>query len=433
MTTNAELKRRQEAAVAKGVATKAIYAARAENAELWDVEGRRYIDFAAGIAVTNTGHRHPKVMAAVAEQARAFTHTCVHVAPYESYIRLAEQLNALTPGDFAKKTIFLSAGAEAVENAIKIARYATGRSAVVAFSGAFHGRTMMTMALTGKVMPYKKGFGPFPAEVFHATFPHAFHGITVERALEDLDRLFATDVDPTRVAAFIVEPVQGEGGFNIAPFEFLRAIREIADKHGILLIADEIQSGMARTGKMFGIEHAGVVPDLVTTAKGLGGGFPISAVTGRAEIMDSAHAGGLGGTYGGNPMSVAAANAVLGVIRDEELCARAAEIGERITARLTAIAARQGMEPMGDIRGLGAMQAVEFITDRASRAPDAGLTNAIVAEAEARGLILLTCGTRGNVVRLLPPLTIPFAVLEEGLDILETSIEAAITKTAAAA
>jgi len=433
MTTNAELKRRQDAAVAKGVAAKQIYAARAENAEIWDVEGKRYIDFAAGIAVTNTGHRHPKVMAAVAEQAQAFTHTCIHVSPYESYIRLAEQLNALIPGDFPKKTLFLSAGAEAVENAIKIARYATDRSAVVAFSGAFHGRTMMTMALTGKVMPYKKGFGPFPAEVYHATFPHEFHGISVERALDDLNRLFATDVDPGRVAAFIVEPVQGEGGFNVAPPEFLRAIREIADQHGILLISDEIQAGMARTGKMFGIEHSGVIPDLVTTAKGLGGGFPISAVTGRAEVMDAAHPGGLGGTYGGNPMSVAAANAVLGVIRDEDLCARAAEIGDRITARLTAIAARQGMEPMGDVRGLGAMQAVEFVTDRGSRKPDATLTNAIVAEAEARGLILLTCGTRGNVVRLLPPLTVPFDVLEEGLDILEASIEAAIQRTAAAA
>jgi len=433
MTTNAELKQRQQAAVANGVATKSIYAAKAENAELWDVEGRRYIDFAAGIAVTNTGHRHPKVMAAVAEQALAFTHTCFHVAPYESYIRLAEQLNAAVPGDFPKKTVFLSAGAEAVENAIKLARYHTGRSGVIAFSGAFHGRTMMTMALTGKVMPYKKGFGPFPAEVFHSTFPNAFHGITVERALEDLDRLLATDVDPGRVAAFIVEPVQGEGGFNIAPPEFLKAVRAIADKHGILLISDEIQAGMGRTGKMFGIEHSGVIPDMVTIAKGLGGGFPLSAVTGRADIMDSAHPGGLGGTYGGNPIGVAAANAVMQVIRDEDLCNRAVEIGERITARLTAIAARQGMEPMGDVRGLGAMQAVEFVTDRASRGPDAALTNAIVAEAEARGLILLSCGTRANVVRLLPPLTTPFDILDEGLDILEASIEAAIQRNAVAA
>jgi 4-aminobutyrate aminotransferase/(S)-3-amino-2-methylpropionate transaminase len=433
MTTNADLKARQSAAVAKGIATKAIYAARAENAEIWDVEGRRYVDFAAGIAVTNTGHRHPKVMAAVAEQAQAFTHTCVHVTPYESYVRLAERLNALAPGDFPKKTLFLSTGAEAVENAVKIARYATGRSAVVAFSGAFHGRTMLAMALTGKVMPYKKGFGPFPAEVYHATFPHAFHGLTVERALDDLERLLATDVDPARVAAFIVEPVQGEGGFNVAPPAFLKALRAIADRHGILLISDEIQAGMGRTGKMFGIEHAGVVPDLMTLAKGLAGGFPLSAVTGRAEVMDAAHPGGLGGTYGGNPMSVAAANAVLEVIRDEDLCARATEIGRRITARLDGLAKQQGMEPMGEIRGVGAMQAVEFVTDRTSRKPDAALTAAIVAEAEARGLMLLSCGTRANVVRLLPPLTIPFEVLEEGLDILEASIEGAIMKTAAAA
>ncbi|HEU0221084.1 MAG TPA: 4-aminobutyrate--2-oxoglutarate transaminase, partial [Paracoccaceae bacterium] len=431
MPTNAELKARQAAAVARGVATKAIYAARAENAELWDVEGRRYVDFAAGIAVTNTGHRHPKVMAAVAEQARAFTHTCVHVSPYETYVALAERLNALAPGDFPKKTLFLSTGAEAVENAIKIARYATGRSAVIAFTGAFHGRTMLAMALTGKVMPYKKGFGPFPAEVYHATFPHAFHGLTVERALDDLERLLAADVDPARVAAFIVEPVQGEGGFNVAPPEFLRALRDIADRHGILLIADEIQSGMARTGRMFGIEHSGVVPDLMTLAKGLGGGFPISAVTGRAELMDAAHPGGLGGTYGGNPISIAAAHAVLGIIEEEGLCARAAEIGQRIEARLKGLAERQGMEPLGEVRGLGAMQAVEFVTSRASRAPDAGLTSAIVAEAEARGLILLSCGTRANVVRLLPPLTIPFEVLDEGLDILEAAIEGAITKTAA--
>ena len=433
MTTNAELKQRQHAAVADGVASRAIYAARAENAELWDVEGRRFIDFAAGIAVTNTGHRHPKVMAAVAEQAQAFTHTCFHVAPYESYIRLAEELNAIAPGDFAKKTVFLSTGAEAVENAIKLARYHTGRSGVIAFSGAFHGRTLLGMALTGKVMPYKKGFGPFPAEVYHATFPHAFHGITVERALDDLNRLLATDVDPGRVAAFIVEPVQGEGGFNIAPPEFLKALREIADEHGILLISDEIQAGMGRTGHMFGIEHSGVVPDMVTLAKGLAGGFPLSAVTGRAEIMDSAHPGGIGGTYGGNPLAVAAANAVLKVIAEEELCARAAMIGERINARLRNLAARQDMEPMGEVRGLGAMIAVEFVTDRASRAPDAALTAAVLAEAEARGLILLSCGTRGNVVRLLPPLTTPFDILDEGLDILEASIEAAISRTAAAA
>lgn len=435
MTRTSELKARQAAAVAPGVATKSVFAVKAENAELWDAEGRRFIDFAAGIAVVNTGHRHPKVMAAVAAQAEQFTHTCFNVAPFEGYIRLAERLNALTPGDFAKKTLLVTTGAEAVENAVKVARYHTGRSAIVAFSGGFHGRTLMGMALTGKVMPYKKGFGPFPAEVYHAPFPQPLHGVGTADALAGLERLFAADVDPSSVAAFVVEPVQGEGGFNVAPKDFLVALREIADRHGILLIADEVQGGMARTGRMFSIEHSGVVPDLVTTAKGLAGGLPLSAVTGRAEIMDAPHPGGLGGTYAGNPLAVAAANAVLDVIEDEDLCARAAEIGRRLTGRLDEIAQRQGMECIGDVRGLGAMVAFELVADRATAAPDAALTNRIVAEAEARGLLLLTCGTRGNVVRLLPPLTTPMDQVEEALDIIERSIEAAVGAqgTAAAA
>ena len=329
MSTSTDLKARKAAAVPNGVGTKGIYVAKAENSELWDVDGRRYVDFAAGIAVLNTGHRHPKIMAAVAEQAHAFTHTCFHVVSYESYVRLAERLNALAPGDFAKKTLFLNSGAEAVENAIKIARYHTKRSAVVAFSGGFHGRTHMTMGLTGKVMPYKRGFGPFPAEVYHAEFPQPYHGVTTEQALADIDRLFHADVDPKSVAAVIIEPVQGEGGFNVAPFEFLRALRRLCDEHGIVLIADEVQTGVARTGKMFSIDHAGVVPDLITLAKGLGGGFPLSAVTGRATIMDAAHPGGLGGTYGGNPISIAAAHAVLDVIESEDLCGRAARVGQQ--------------------------------------------------------------------------------------------------------
>jgi 4-aminobutyrate aminotransferase len=308
MSKSGDLKIRKAAAVPAGVGSRGIYVAKAENSEIWDVDGRRYVDFAAGIAVLNTGHRHPRVMEAVAQQAQAFTHTCFHVAPYESYVRLAERLNALAPGDFAKKTLFLNSGAEAVENAIKIARYSTKRSAVIAFSGGFHGRTLMTMALTGKVMPYKRGFGPFPAEVYHAEFPQPYHGITTEQALADLDRLFHGDVDPKSVAAIIIEPVQGEGGFNVAPVDFLRALRRLCDEHGIVMIADEVQGGMGRTGKMFSIEHSGVVPDLMTLAKGLGGGFPLSAVTGRATMMDSAHAGGLGGTYGGNPISSAAAH-----------------------------------------------------------------------------------------------------------------------------
>jgi 4-aminobutyrate aminotransferase len=421
MSKSSELKARKAAAVSGGVATKGIYVARAENSELWDVDGRRYVDFAAGIAVLNTGHLHPRVMAAVAQQAEAFAHTCFHVAPYESYVRLAERLNALAPGDFAKKSLFLSSGAEAVENAIKIARYYTKRSAVIAFSGGFHGRTLMTLALTGKVMPYKRGFGPYPAEVYHAEFPHPYHNITTEQALADLERLFHGDVDPKSVAAILVEPVQGEGGFNVAPFEFLRALRRVCDEHGIVLIADEVQGGMARTGKMFSIEHSGVVPDLITVAKGLGGGFPLSGVTGRATIMDAAHPGGLGGTYGGNPISVAAAHAVLDVIEAEDLCTRAARVGQKMHARLEALS--KEFSCIGDVRGLGAMVAFELVKDPKTKEPDAELTASILMHAEKRGLILLSCGTEANVVRLLAPLTIPDAVLEEGLNLLSAALK----------
>lgn len=421
----ADLLSRQSAAVAGGVATRALYAERALNAELWDIEGRRYIDLAAGIAVNNTGHRHPKIMRAVSEQSERFTHTCFHVAPYESYVRLAERLNAIAPTGPDNRTMLVTTGAEAVENAIKIARAYTKRSGIIAFSGAFHGRTMLGMALTGKVAPYKKNFGPFPGEIFHALFPNAFMGVTTADALAGLERLFQSDVDPERVAAMIVEPVQGEGGFNVAPAEFLKGLRTIADRHGIVLIADEIQSGMARTGRMFGFEHAGVNPDLVTMAKGLAGGFPLAAVCGKAEIMNAAHPGGLGGTYAGNPLAVAAANAVLDIIDDEGLLARATIIGERIRERIEAIASRQGMECIGDVRGLGAMVAFELVEDRASRNAAPQLTTAIVAEAEKRGLIVLSCGTRANVIRLLPPLTIEDDLLAEALDVLEAAIEAA--------
>src|SRR6202453_5540893 len=334
MSKTADLKARKTAAVPNGVSSKGIYVAKAENAEIWDADGKRFVDFAAGIAVVNTGHRHPRIMAAVAEQAGQFAHTCFHVGSYESYVRLAERLNALAPGDFPKKTLFLSTGAEALENAVKIAHYHTKRSAVIAFSGGFHGRTLMTMALTGKVMPYKRGFGPFPAEVYHAEFPHPYHGVTTEQALADLHRLFHGDIDPKAVAAIIIEPVQGEGGFNVAPADFLRALRRLCDEHGIVMIADEVQGGIARTGKMFSIEHSGVVPDLITVAKGLGGGFPLSGVTGRATIMDAAHPGGLGGTYGGNPISIAAAHAVLDIIESEDLCGRAARVGQRMRTHI---------------------------------------------------------------------------------------------------
>ncbi|TCV67155.1 4-aminobutyrate--2-oxoglutarate transaminase [Neorhizobium sp. S3-V5DH] len=432
MATSNDLHARQKAAVAGGVGTRTIFADKALNAELWDVEGNRFIDFSAGIAVNNTGHRNPTVMKAVAEQANRFTHTCFHVAPYESYIQLAERLNQIAPTGAENRTMLVTTGAEAVENAVKIARAYTGRAGIIAFSGAFHGRTMLGMALTGKVMPYKKNFGPFPADVYHAPFPNPFLDYSTEQAVAELERLFASGVDPARIAAFIVEPVQGEGGFNVAPRDFLVRLREIADRHGIVLIADEVQAGMARTGKMFGFEHAGVKPDLVTMAKGLAGGFPLSAVTGKAEIMNAAHPGGLGGTYAGNPLAIAAANAVLDVIEDEKLCERAAEVGRRISGRLISIASRQGMERIGEVRGLGAMVAFELVEDRQSKAAAPHITNRIVAEAETRGLILLSCGTRLNVIRLLPPLTIEWHVLEEGLAILEASIEAAFSDAATA-
>ncbi|WP_201836475.1 4-aminobutyrate--2-oxoglutarate transaminase [Microvirga zambiensis] len=422
MSAISTLVARHKGAVPRGVATKDIYVARAENAELWDVNDKRYIDFAAGIAVLNTGHRHPKVVAAVRSQTEAFTHTCFHVAPYESYIGLAERLNRMAPGSFDKKTMLVTTGAEAVENAVKIARSATGRPAVVAFSGGFHGRTMMGMALTGKVTPYKKGFGPFPADVYHAPYPKTYHGIDVERALSGVRDLFLSDVDPTRVAALIVEPVQGEGGFYIAPPEFLRGLRAICDQHGILLIADEIQTGIARTGKMFAIEHADVVPDLITMAKGLGGGFPLAAVTGRADVMDAAGPGGLGSTYGGSPIGVAAAHAVLNVIESENLCDRAIALGNLFRERLDSLAQRNEFSCIGDVRNLGAMIAVELVKDRHTREPDAALTTALVAKAQERGLILLSCGVDANIIRILTPLTIPFEQVREGLDILERAL-----------
>ncbi|WP_346909018.1 4-aminobutyrate--2-oxoglutarate transaminase [uncultured Roseibium sp.] len=433
MSQNKELAQRRAAAVARGVAGKGIYVARAQNSELWDADGRRYLDFTAGIAVNNTGHRHPKVMAAVAEQAEAFTHTCFHVGPFEAYVRLCERLNGLVDTGGENRAALLTTGVEAVENAIKMARARTGRSGVIAFSGAFHGRTLLGMALTGKAHPYKTGFGAMPAEIYHAPFPNPFLGVSTEDALAGLERILASDICADRVAAFVVEPVQGEGGFNVAPFDFLAALREIADRHGIVLIFDEIQGGIARTGRMLSCEHSGVKADLVTLAKGLAGGFPLSAVVGKADVVDAPGAGGLGGTYAGNPLAVAAANAVLDVIEEEGLCARAAAIGEAIRTRLTALANRPGFEAIGDIRGFGAMMAFELVEDRQSKAAAPGLANDIVAKAEDLGLIILSCGTRANVVRLLTPLTIPDADLQEGLDLLEQAITASIGQLSKAA
>lgn len=423
--TNAALFARREAAIPRGVGhTHQIFIERAENAEIWDVEGRRYIDFAGGIAVLNTGHGNPEVMAAVQAQMQQFTHTCFQVLAYESYVELAERINAKAPGDFAKKTLFLTTGAEAVENAVKIARAYTQRPGVIAFSGAYHGRTNLTMGLTGKVMPYKTGFGPFPADIFHASFPNALHGITVQDAIDSLERIFKNDIEPTRVAAIIIEPVQGEGGFNVAPKALLQHLRELCNQHGILLIADEVQTGAGRTGTWFAMEQSGVAPDLITMAKSMAGGFPISAVTGRADVMDAPIPGGLGGTYAGNPLACAAALAVLKVFEQEQLLERAQAVGERLTQRLQALQA--ATQVVAEVRGVGAMVAMELCQPGQPHKPDADLAKALSAEAARAGLILLTCGTYGNVVRILVPLTASNALLDEGLDIIEKSLQTLI-------
>jgi 4-aminobutyrate aminotransferase / (S)-3-amino-2-methylpropionate transaminase / 5-aminovalerate transaminase len=423
MTTNAELQKLREAALPRGVASLLpVYADRARNAEIWDVEGKRFIDFAAGIAVLNTGHLHPAVKAAVAAQLDRFSHTCFQVTQYESYVRLADRLNRLAPGPTPKKSIFLTTGAEAVENAVKIARAHTKRTAVVAFSGAFHGRTMFAMGLTGKVAPYKLGFGPMPGEIFHLPFPAEYLGVTQAAALAALDTLFKSDVEPARVAAIIIEPVQGEGGFYPAPVEFLRELRKICTEHGIVMIADEVQTGFARTGKMFAIEYAGIEPDLMTVAKSLAGGFPLAGVVGKAEIMDAPAPGGLGGTYAGSPISCAAALAVLDVIEKENLCLRANAIGALLKQRLNGLRGRHGLQCIGDVRGLGAMVALELVKYGDANQPDADLTKALVQRAAANGLVILSCGTRANVIRFLVPLTVSDAILSEGLDIFERSL-----------
>jgi len=427
MSANADLLRRRQAAVPRGVSVALpVFADRAENAELWDVEGRRFIDFAGGIAVLNTGHRHPKVLAAVQAQLDRFTHTAFQVAPYEPSIALAERLNALAPFKGPAKTVLFTTGAEAVENAVKIARVATGRSGVIAFAGAFHGRTLMTMALTGKVVPYKKHAGPMPPQVYHLPFPVAEHGVSVADTLRALDQLFRADIEPEQVAAIIFEPVQGEGGFYPVPPELAMALREVCDKHGIKLIVDEVQAGFGRTGKLFGVEHLGIEPDLITMAKSLAGGFPLSGVLGRAELMDAVEPGGLGGTYGGNPMACAAALAVLDVIAEEKLLARADAVGARIKARLEQIAARNDVVPMTAIRGPGAMIGFDIVKSRGAYEPDAEAAKRVTSAALEEGLILLSCGVYANAIRILVPLTAPDAVLDEGLDMLERALAKAV-------
>jgi 4-aminobutyrate aminotransferase/(S)-3-amino-2-methylpropionate transaminase len=419
MTSNTELLERRQQAVARGVfSATPIFAERARNAELWDADGKRYIDFAVGIAVCNTGHCHPKIMEAAKRQCDFFTHTAFQVVAYETYISLAERLNELAPIEDAK-SLFFSTGAEAVENAIKVARIATGRQGVIAFKGGFHGRTALTSALTGKIIPYKAGGGiPVPG-VFHAPFPVPHHGISVEDSLAGLETLFKVDIEAKDVAAIIIEPVQGEGGFYAAPVEFMQALRAICDEHGIVFICDEIQSGFGRTGKMFAVEHSGVEPDLMTVAKAMAGGFPISGLVGKRSIIDVPGPGGMGGTYGGNPVSCAAAHAAISVIQEEDLCERSNVIGTRMQERLQQMKARDDAAPIGDIRGLGAMVAFELVAEKDGNEPKPEAVAALTAKALEYGLVLLACGYWGNSVRILAPLTIDKAHLEEGLDIIE--------------
>ncbi|RDU98690.1 4-aminobutyrate--2-oxoglutarate transaminase [Trinickia dinghuensis] len=421
---NSDLQARKNAATPRGVGVMCdFYAARAENAELWDVEGRRFIDFAAGIAVLNTGHRHPRIVAAIRDQLERFTHTAYQVVPYASYVELAEKINARAPGAHPKKTAFFTTGAEAVENAVKIARAATGRPGVIAFAGGFHGRTLMGMALTGKVAPYKAGFGPFPSDVYHAPFPNRVHGVTAADSLHAVETLLKADIEPARVAAIIFEPVQGEGGFNAAPPEFVRGLRRICDEHGIVLIADEVQTGFARTGKLFAMEHYDVTADLITMAKSLAGGMPLSGVVGRADLMDAAAPGGLGGTYAGNPLALASALAVLDVIDEERLCERAVQLGDTLKARLEAL--RGAIPQLADIRGPGAMVAAEFL-EAGTHKPDAAFVKRVQGRALERGLLLLACGTYGNVIRFLFPLTIETAVFDEALGVLEEVLKESV-------
>ena len=414
---------RRAKAVSRGVGMGVpVIAARAENSEIWDVEGNRYIDFGGGIAVVNTGHRHPLVMKRVYEQLEKFTHTCAMVMPYAPFIELCEKLNAVAPISGEKKSALVTTGAEAVENAIKFARAYTGRSDVIAFHGGFHGRTNLAMALTGKVVPYKAKFGPFAGGMWHVPFPVAHHGISVDDSIHAIEWLFKCDVDPARVAAIIIEPVQGEGGFYVAPKELMTRLRKLCDEHGILFIADEIQSGFGRTGKFFAMEHFGVEPDLITTAKSLAGGFPLAGVIGRAKIMDAPDPGGIGGTYAGNPIACAAALGVFDAFEQEGLLEKANAQGKMIMERMKAVKAKGKGMPIGDIRGLGAMCAFELVTEHGGNKPDAAGAKALAAKCLERGLLILTCGVYSDTIRLLTPLTASDMILKEGLDILEAAI-----------
>ncbi len=420
--TNASLWERRLLNVPRGVTTAyPVFAEKAKNAEIWDVEGKRYIDFGGGIGVMNTGHCHPKVVAAIHKQVDSFLHTAFQIMPYEPYVRLTERLNQKAPIEGEKKTILFSSGAEALENAVKIARAATGRTAFISFIGGFHGRTMMAMALTGKVAPYKKGFGPLPGDVYHIPFPMEYHGVTEDHSIHALMNLFKADVDPSRVAAIAIEPVQGEGGFYIASPGFLKRLRNICDEHGILLIADEVQSGFARTGKLFAIEHSGIKPDMITTAKSLAAGLPLSAVIGKSSIMDSVEPGGLGGTYAGNPVACAAALAVLDLIEEENILEKSIKLGEHLSTKLNGL--KKGYRHIGEIRNLGGMVAFELVENGDPHKPSSDLAKKLTGKALENGLVLLSCGIYGNVIRILVPITAEETIIDEGLAIIEKSLK----------
>lgn len=424
--TNQNLETRRDSAVARAVSFSATFVAdRAENAEIWDVEGKRYIDFCGGIGCLNVGHRNPRVVAAIRDQLDRLTHTCFQVTPYEPYIALAEKLNALLPGDFAKKSLFFSAGGEAVENAIKIARHHTGRPALITFTNGYHGRSYMGMALSARMVPFKEGFGPFPGEIYRLPFPDDYHGVTLDETKRAFETLFRSDCPPDQIAAMIFEPVQGEGGYNIATPAFLGYLRGLCDDHGIVVIADEIQTGIGRTGKIFATEHYGINPDLTCIGKSVGGGLPISGIVGKSDMIDSVPPGGLGGTFGGNAISCATALAVLDVIEEENLLQRGLEMGARIDSFLREMALNPAFACIGDVRALGSMNAIEIVKDRGSRTPDGDLTARIVEIALKNGLILLTAGPARNVIRLLVPLSASIAIVDEGLEIFRASLEEA--------
>jgi len=412
--------------VPKGVGhSTPIYAASARGALVTDVDGNVLIDFAGGIGTLNVGHANPEVVRAAAAQLERFTHTCFSVAPYEGYVALAEKLNAIAPGAGPKKTLLANSGAEAVENAVKIARHATGRDAVVVFEHAFHGRTLLTMSMTSKVRPYKFGFGPFAAEVYRLPFPYEYRGHYAGPAgtASDLEEFFKTQVAAEKVACVVIELVLGEGGFIVAPADYVATLARICREHGILLVVDEVQTGFGRTGKMFACEHYGLQPDLVTMAKSLGGGLPLSAVTGRAEVMDSAQVGGLGGTYAGNPVACAAALAAIDFLEKNRLPERAAAIGRTVEARFAKLVERFPF--VGDARGLGAMRALELVKDKAGKEPDKDRTDRVIKAAYETGLLLVGAGTHGNILRTLMPLVITDEELAEGLDVLEHALEKA--------